>query len=83
MTMTPKPPLRQPESYSSPTKAANNTMDTDDWHDTPAAPQGSTADPLVDTEYARLEQRYTDVRPPLLPISSSSFPLPPPPGVRR
>lgn len=36
----------------------------DDWADdfdlAPTA-QGSAADPLVDTEYARLQQRYTDV----------------------
>lgn len=35
-----------------------------DWDDDFAsapAPQGGAADPLVDTEYARLQQRYTDV----------------------
>ncbi|CAK9782735.1 hypothetical protein CC85DRAFT_302400 [Cutaneotrichosporon oleaginosum] len=36
-------------------------MDTDWDDDFAAAPQqGGAADPLVDTEYARLQQRYTD-----------------------
>lgn len=38
-------------------------MDTDDWDDdfAPAPQQGGAADPLVNTEYARMQQRYTDV----------------------
>ncbi|BEI86546.1 hypothetical protein CcaverHIS002_0608330 [Cutaneotrichosporon cavernicola] len=38
-------------------------MDTDDFHDVSHSlshSQGGVSDPLVDTEYARLQQRYTD-----------------------
>jgi len=37
----------------------------DDWDDDfdagPSTAQGGAADPLVDNEYARIQQRYTDV----------------------